>query len=105
MVCFKIEFQLAGVDTMTLNKRRSSVSELTMLSMSGSFLDTPSPRGSNAGLASTTATASRTSETNLRMLPTSPVAVAMTPTKTPLLSADTSSLSPGVQQVCSGTVS
>jgi hypothetical protein len=78
------------------------VSELTMLSMSGSFLDTPSPRGSNAGLATA---AARTSETNLRMIPTSPLAVAMTPTKTPLIPTDTVSLSPGVQQVYCATLS
>jgi hypothetical protein len=77
------------------------VSELTMLSMSGSFLDTPSPRGSNTGLATA---AARTSETNIRMIPTSPLAVAMTPTKTPLIPTDTASLSPGVQQVHCATL-
>jgi hypothetical protein len=38
------------------------------------------------------------------MIPTSPLAVAMTPTKTPLIPTDTASLSPGVQQVHCATL-
>ena len=71
--------QLAGADPLTLNKRRSSVSELTMLSLSGSFLDTPSPRGSNAGLAA----AATPDAGNLRLAATSPLNAVMTPKKTP----------------------
>ena len=68
------------------------MSELTMLSMSGSFLDTPSPRGSNAALA-----AAATPEAgNLRLAVTSPLNAVMTPKKTPTKSEP---LSPGAQQV------
>ena len=68
------------------------MSELTMLSLSGSFLDTPSPRGSNAGLAA----AATPDAGNLRLAATSPLNAVMTPKKTPTKSEP---LSPGAQQV------
>lgn len=85
--------QLAGADHMMMNKRRSSVSELGMLSVSGSFLDTPSPQGSKAALYSTASEAASMSGTNLR-LPTSPPA---TPIKG--IISEASSQASSIQQV------